>query len=305
MSRQSRHRVATSSSVSRLLAFSAAARHASFAAAARELTLSPSAVVKSVARLERELGVRLFHRTTRKLRLTEEGDALFQRCLRVLAELADLQTAVANTRGVSGTLRLDVPVAYGKLVVLPLLAALGLRHPVLGIDVRLSDAFNDPIEGGYDAVVRIGGAHDSRLIARVVDHSEIGVFAAPDYLALHEEPRQLSSLKDHNCLGYRLANSGRGRAWQFRVGGQPHEIQPSFRHLISDGEGLVAAAVVGLGLIQVPRFMAIPASEAGSLREVLRPFEPEPLPISVQFASRRQVPARLRVFIEALSNRAP
>jgi DNA-binding transcriptional LysR family regulator len=217
----------------------------------------------------------------------------------VLAELSELQATASHSRGICGVLRLEAPVAYGRRVVLPLLSRLAQQHPELGFDIRLSDTFSDLIGGGSDAAVRIGGSHDSRLIARVVGSCELGVFAAPSYLEARGEPQRLEAIAGNECIGYRLANTGRSRPWAFRVDGRTQEILPGFRHLVSDGEGLVAAAIAGLGLIQVPRFMAVQDIPTGRLTEILCAFAPKPLPIAVVFPSRRQLPMRLRVFIDA------
>jgi LysR family transcriptional regulator for bpeEF and oprC len=295
--------VTNTSSFRSLLAFSEAAKRGSFAAAARELGLSPSAIVKSVARLERDLCIRLFHRNTRSIRLTYEGEALLERCLKVLDELAALQTTAVDSRGVCGVLRLDIPVAYGRQFLLPAISRLAKQYPALGFDIRFSDTYNDVIAGGFDAAVRIGRWADSRLIARVFDFERLGVYASPAYLARRAPPRACSELDAHDCIGYRLPNTGRPRAWQFRVDGRPLELSPRVKYLISDREGLVAAASQGLGLVQAPCHMAKAALAAGELTEMLSPFEPAPLPIAVVFASKRDVPMRLRVFIDAVSTR--
>ncbi len=291
------------SSVQSLLVFSEAAKQGSFAGAARELGLSPSAVVKSVARLEEALQVRLFQRTTRKVQLTQAGEALFGRCQKVLSEFAELQTTAANvSQEVTGVLRVDLPVTYGRQVVLPILARLAENHPGLGLDVRLSDSYNDVIAGGFDAVVRIGGAaKDSRLIGRVFDSERLGAYASPDYLERRGRPKDIASLAGHECLRYRLPNTGRNRPMQFRVSGKFIELNPECKYASNDGEALVLAASAGLGVVQAPRYLAAAALSAGSLSEILARFEPPPLPIAVVFPSKRQMPARLRLFIDALT----
>jgi LysR family transcriptional regulator for bpeEF and oprC len=290
-----------SSSVRLLIAFAEAAQQRSFARAARELGLSPSAVVKSVARLEQGLGVRLFQRTTRQIQLTQAGEALFQRCRRVLAELADLEQAAAAASGsVSGVLRLDLPITYGKQVIVPVLARLTREHPGLALDLRFSDAFVDVVQAGLDAVVRIGDTRDSRLIARVFDHERLGVFAAPAYLSERGTPKSVVTLGRHEWLRFRLPSSGRRRPIELGVRGKRVELEPGGKFTLDDGEALIAAARSGLGLLQAPRYMADQALARGELVEVLERFEPRPLPIAIVFASRRDVPARLRVLIEAL-----
>jgi LysR family transcriptional regulator for bpeEF and oprC len=293
------------SSLQLLTAFAEAARRGSFAGAARELGLSPSAVVKNIARLENTLGVRLFQRTTRRVALTQDGAALYERCRRVLDELAELQSvATAASDKPSGTLRVDAPLTYGKQVVVPVLAQLALRYTDLKYELRLSDQRSELIGSGLDAVVRIGPVDDSRLVARQIDRQHLAVYAAPAYLARKGRPKHPDSLAQHDCLAFRLPSTGRERPWHFVVNRANRTFAPEARHVINDGEGLVAAATLGLGLIQAPSYMADAAVACGELEEVLQRFRPPPLPVSVLFASHRHIPPRLRVFVDAMAQRA-
>jgi LysR family transcriptional regulator for bpeEF and oprC len=294
------------SSLRLLVAFAESAKYSSFARAARELGLSPSAVAKSIARLEDSLSVRLFHRTTRRVALTQEGEVLYERCRRILDELSDLEaTAASSSREPSGTLRIDTPVAYGKQVIVPLVADLARKHPDLRIDVRLSDAFSDVIGAGLDAVIRVGTIDDSRLVARLVDVQHLGVYAAPSYLLRRGRPRVPSAIDSHDCGVFRLPTTGRERPWQFSVGGEAITMHPRARFVMNDGEGLVSAALAGIGLVQVPDYMARSVVAAGELEEVLTKFRPAPMPISVVYPSNRLVPLRLRAFIDALTALRP
>ncbi len=284
-----------------LLAFAETVRHGGFARAARELGLSPSAVAKAVQRLEARLGVRLFHRTTRRIGLTHEGEELYARCRRILDELDELERVAARgTQGARGTLRIDAPATWGRQVLLPVLAQLAAKHPELALDLRLSDLQSDVTGGGLDAVVRIGRIDDSRLVARQVDAQHFGVFGAPAYLVRRGVPRTPAELVAHDCLVFRLPATGRPRPWQFRSGRRTLALDPGARATINDGEALVAAAAAGLGLAQVPVYMAAPAVAAGRLQEVLAEARPPPLPISIVYPSSRHVPPRLRVLIDAL-----
>lgn len=289
------------SSVRLLLAFAESAKHASFAKAARELGLSPSAVAKSVQRLEQELGLRLFHRTTRRVGLTTEGEALFERCRRILDDLAELELHAAHaSRAATGTLRIDAPLAYGRLVVLPAVAQIALAHPELHIDVRLSDRFADVIGGGLDAVVRIGEIADSRLVARGFDVQRLGVYGAPAYFARRGKPPSPRDLAAHECGVFRMPSSGRPRPWEFTVRGKALALHPEPKYMVDDGEGLLALAAAGLVLVQAPDYMARAAIASGELEEVLVPFAPKPLPISIVFPTNRHVPLRLRLLVDAL-----
>ena len=162
------------------IAFAQTARRGSFAEAARDLGSTPSTVAKSVARLEGGLGVKLFHRTTRRVSLTADGEQLFRRCERVLAEVEDLQVEAAGARASpSGTLRIDMPITYGRRIVMPLLSELLVRHPGLRLDLRLQDSYADLVRDGLDLAIRVGPLSDSSLVARRIDAQQLVVLASP------------------------------------------------------------------------------------------------------------------------------
>ncbi|MFJ4290866.1 LysR family transcriptional regulator [Cupriavidus sp. NPDC089707] len=285
-----------------IVSFSAAARHASFASAARELGLTPSAVAKNVARLEAQLGVRLFQRTTRQVTLSPDGEALHARCQRILEELESLDAAAADARtGPRGTLRIDMPLVYGRLVVLPVLARLRTSHPELKIDARFSDGVVDIIRDGLDAAVRIGPLADSRLVGRQFDKQQIWTCASPAYLARHGAPQTPADVLRHTCLLFRLPSSGRDRPWQFRSGRRDLSLMPDGEVRLGDGEALVQAAVAGLGLVQVPSYMAGQEVARGGLVEVLQKYRPAALPVSLVYPSHRHIPLRVRALADALS----
>jgi len=284
-----------------LIAFAQTARRGSFAAAARDLGGTPSTIAKGVARLEASLGVRLFHRTTRQVTLTPDGERLFRRCERVLAELDDLQAEAAGTQAViSGTLRLDAPITYGRKVLLPVLNELLRRHPDLRLDLRLQDSYADLIRDGLDAAIRVGDLQDSRLVARRFDSQRLVLVASPAYLALRGQPERLDQLAGHAAIVFRMPSTGRQRPWQFRSGRHPVNLQPTPTVEVNDGEGMVAAAILGLGLAQVPDNMVTEAIARGDLVELLPRFQPPAMPISVVLPTSRLQPPRVRVLLEAL-----
>lgn len=290
------------SSVRLLQAFAEAARQRSFARAARELGLSPSAVAKSVLRLEQQLRLRLFQRTTRRVALTQEGEQFYARCRRVLDELSELSLAAAEaSRAPAGTLRIDVPITYGKKVIVPLAARLAARYPALRLELRLSDQFVDVIGSGVDAVVRVGEIADTRLVARRIGQQQLAVYGAPEYLGRKGRPHKPQDLKAHDCLVFQMPSSGRYRPWEFLFKRKPIVLQPAPRHVLNEGEGLVSAACAGLGLVQVPHYMAEDALKSGALEEVLVPYRPKPTPIFVVFPTHRHMPPRVRAFIDALT----
>jgi len=290
-----------SSSLRLLVVFSEAARQGSFAAAARELGLSSSAVVKGIARLELALRVRLFHRTTRRVRLTQEGEALFERCRRILGEIEELERAAANVSELAtGVLRIDAPVTYGRQVILPVLVRLASTNPSLEIDLRLSDVYADVNSGALDAVVRAGEVADAHLIAHTFDSQFLGVYGSPAYFAKRGRAKAPADLERHDCVRFRVPSTGRHRPWYFAKGQKDVPMEPHTRYSVNDGDGLVAAAVFGLGLVQLPHHMVENEIDAGRLEEVLVRFRPKPLPISLLYPANRHVPKRLLLLRDAL-----
>lgn len=251
------------------------------------------------------MGVRLFHRTTRQVTLSRDGEDLYTRCQRILEEVESLEAAAADARtGPRGTLRVDMPVTYGRQVVLPVLARLIARYPELKVDARFSDQVVDIVKEGLDAAVRIGPLADSRLVGRMFDQQVIWTCASPAYLARHGKPESPDQLSAHTCLLFRLPSSGRDRPWQFRLGKRDYSLQPESGVRLGDGEALMQAAAAGLGLIQVPNYMAERDVKRGRLVEVLRGYRPAPLPISLVYPSHRHVPLRVRALADALAERS-
>ena len=283
------------------LAFTETAKHGGFAAAARELGLAPSTLAKAVGRLEAGLGVKLFHRTTRQVTLTPDGERLFNRCQRVLAEVEDLQAEAAGTRAEpAGSLRIDMPVFYGKRFVMPLLADLQRRHRALRMDLRLTDLQVDLVRDGVDLAVRIGQLRDSTLVAKRIDQQELVLCASPAYLQTHGTPRRIQDLASHTAVVFRLPSSGRDRPWQFRQRGKPVEIAPVAGIRISETEGLLEALKLGMGICQVPDMLVKDELDRGELCELLPSRRPEPMPIHLVYPSGRLMPARVRAAINVL-----
>ena len=285
-----------------LLAFSETAKRGSFAAAAREMGSAPSTLAKAVSRLEASLGLRLFHRTTRQVSLTPDGERLFLRCQRVLAELDELQSDASGVRAApSGTLRIDMPIVFGRKVMLPLLARLVQQHPGLALDVRLSDAYVDLVKDGIDVAVRVGALKDSTLVARRFASQDLVLCAAPSYLAQHGRPRRVEDLAAHAPILFRMPTSGRDRPWQLRVSGETITLHPVARLRFNDGEAMVQAACMGLGVAQVPDYMVSEGIAAGTLVELLPKHRPPTMPIHAVIPANRMVPARVRALLDALT----
>ncbi len=290
--------------LSQFVNFSAVARHGSFAQAARELGLAPSSVAKSVARLENELGARLFHRTTRSVQLTAEGQVLFEKSSRLLEEIEALDlSSVKDDDEPGGILRIGAPIGYGVRVLLPVLTRLQQRFSALEIDLRLSDERVTLLDEGLDAAVRFGQLEDSTLIARQIDSQALMLCASPAYLAGRSKIRSVKDLEQHPVVAFRLPTTGRERSLEFSDRGEKVVVAASSRFRISHGEALAEAAALGAGLAQVPEFMARPYLSRGALVEVLAKCRPSALPVFLVLPGSRVRPARVRVLVEALASR--
>ena len=283
------------------LAFAATAKHGSFAAAARDLGVAPSTLAKAVSRLEAALEVRLFHRTTRQVSLTVDGERLFARCQRILAEIDDLENEAAGaSERAGGTLRIDMPVVYGRRVLLPIVAGLLAGHPGLAVDARFHDGYVDLVKEGTDVAIRVGPLLDSSLVARPPSRPQLLLCASPAYLDRHGVPSSYAELGQHTSVVARLPTSGRRRPWLLAHGGRDVEYHPPTRVELSDGEGVAAAARLDLGLVQLPDYMVRDELDCGRLIEVLPQLRPRPQPISAVYPSSRLVPRRVRVLLDAV-----
>lgn len=286
-----------------LIAFAATARQGSFAAAAREQGQAPSTLAKAVARLEQSLGLRLFHRTTRRVQLTADGERLYQRCQRVLAELEDLQTLASGSRAApTGLLRVAMPVFYGKRFVLPRLGLLLRQHPTLQLDARLSDQAIDLVGEGMDLAVRIGTLDDSSLIAKRVDWQSLCLCASPEYLARAGTPRRVEDLVAHAAIVFRLPSSGRDRPWQLHQRGHALSLQPEAALRVNETEGVLECLRLGLGIAQLPDNVVAEDLADGRLVELLPGCRPERMPIHLLLPPGRLQPPRVRAAVAALES---
>lgn len=293
------------SSIQQLFAFAQTARHGSFAAAAREIGGSPSAVAKAVARLEHALRTKLFHRTTRQVSLTADGERLYLRCQRLLAEFEAIETEAAGARDeVAGLLRIDMPLVLGRTFLLPVLARMATRYPRLELDVRLSDAYADLVKESIDVAIRVGPLKDSTLVAQRVGSQAMVLVASRGYIEANGAPRRIEDLDHHSGLVFRMPTSGRDRPWHFRQSGVDVEFQPPSRVRINDGEGLVAAVRLGLGLAQLPEYFVRNELASAEVVEVLKSLRPPTLPLLAVYPGSRLVPGRVRAFLRELKDSA-
>jgi DNA-binding transcriptional LysR family regulator len=284
-----------------LAEFVETARTGSFTKAGATLGLTGSAVGKSVSRLEERLGIKLLHRTTRRLTLTHEGELYLQSCLRVFSELESTESGLTSGRSEPvGRLRLDIPAAFGRRHIMPTLAALSAKHPRLDLAVMFTERTVDIVEERVDLAIRIGTLDDDAdLIARRLGTQRLLICASPGYIAKHGTPMSVDELSTRDCIiGWRrLAQPVwlvRDRSGSFI----PKAIR--VRHEFSDGEAMVAATLAGCGLCQLPTWLVADELQAGSLVSVLDQFTGAEMPIHAVWPRSDFMQPKLRVVIDAI-----
>ena len=284
-----------------LIAFARAGSLGSFTAAARALSISPSAISKSVQRLERDLGVPLFTRTTRSLALTAEGRDLHERALRLLREAEEIEQVAKAARGEpSGILRIAASLPIGLHLIVPLLPRFRAQNPKVTIDLRLSDQIVDIIEDGIDLAVRIGDLSDSRLLSRRLAPHRLCCYASPAYLASRGTPRHPDELNGHDTVNLRYQSSGQSFRWPFRIHGRDVELVPASGIIVDASEAVVATIVAGGGIGICTSFMVAPWVERGALVPVLADFAAERHNVSAIWPESRRSNPAVRAFLKTL-----
>jgi DNA-binding transcriptional LysR family regulator len=289
-----------------IIAFARSASLGSYTAAARSLGISPSAVSKSVQRLEERLGLSLFTRTTRSLTLTPEGRDLHERALRLLREAEEIeQAAVAARSEPAGTLKVTAPFPIGVHLLAPALPGFRKRHPRLSIDLRLSDHFVDLIEEGIDVAIRVGELADTRLISRRLAPHRLCAFASPNYLQRRGTPVHPDELVRHDCVNFRFQNTGQALRWPFRIGGRTVEITPNAGIVTDFSDAVAAVLVAGGGIGISPTYIAAPYVERGVLVPVLQEFAAERSVITALWPESRRSNPNVKAFLAFLGEVFP
>ena len=290
----------------------------SFSSAGRQLGLSPSSVSRRIGELENELGVRLFQRTTRQLRATEQGQIFYQHTLPAVAALDEARKAVSEIGGApGGVLKLSVPNTIGRLIVAPLLPEFYKRYPNIDIVLSMSDKVVDMVADGVDLAMRVGPQKDSSLIARKLGVSMRVAVASPDYLEQAGRPEAPDDLVDHNCLTFRH-HPGQN-IWTFEGAGdgtgedsadgrgikgsnimRRHDVKVSGSLYTDNAEGLCAAALAGLGIILVPLWLVRDDIASGRLERIMTEYAivPEATPIYAVYPQQRHLAPKVRAFVD-------
>ncbi len=270
-----------------------------FTRAAEVLRLPKATVTTLVQNLESHLGVKLLNRTTRRVNVTPDGAAYYERCARILAEVEETESALSHTKSSPrGRLRVDVPVTFGRRMLVPALPEFFARYPDIRLEVGCSDRPVDLIEEGVDCVVRGGVQPDSTLIARRVGSVEFVTCATPEYLARHGVPLHPRDLARHRCVNYFSAKTGRIGEWDFTKNGERIELRLEGLVALNDGEAYLEAGLAGLGIMQSGMVIVKDALASGRLKRVLADWQTEPLPIWVMYPQNRHLSAKVRVFVE-------
>lgn len=279
--------------------FAAVVDAGSFVGAAQALEMSKPAVSRHVAELEARLGVRLLHRTTRRLSLTEEGEVFHARCRELLDGLDEAEAEITSRTGkAAGQLKVSAPVSFGLLHLAPLWAGFMSRHPDVVLDVTLSDRMVDLVEEGFDAAIRIARLPSSSLVSRRLSSTRLVLCASPRYLKTHGTPRHPSDLAKHTVLAYSLLSSG--ESWEFD-GPDGHvavKVQPRMR--TNSGDTCRAVALQHLGIIIQPSFLVAEELRSGALVEVMPRWRSLEFGIYAVYPSRKHVPPKVRLLIDYL-----
>ncbi|ELC7445431.1 LysR family transcriptional regulator [Enterobacter hormaechei] len=286
--------------------FVASVEAGSFAQAAVRLHLSRSAVGKSIARLEERLGVRLFHRTTRSQRLTDNGALFYERCLRALEEIRGAESQLETGKHqVSGRLRVAMPVLFGRQCIAPLLIELAQEHPGLELEMSFSDRIVDLVEEGFDMAVRNGTLADSAvLVARRLGVHRMVLCAAPDYLLKNGQPQSVDDLRQYTAINYTRA--GRVLPWQLMdYDGTSRTFIPRSSLNMDDLQAICDAALAGQGIAWLPCWMVIKEIHQGNLVPLFKQAPDVRFDVHAVWQQTPHLPLRVRIAIDMLVKRLP
>ncbi|WP_161963156.1 MULTISPECIES: LysR family transcriptional regulator [Xanthomonas] len=282
-----------------LRAFLRVAELGSFTRAADTLGLPKASVSTAVQRLEASLGTQLLHRTTRRVQLTGDGKAFYQRSRDLLDDMDELHSMFQREHGqLRGRLRVDMSAGIARHFVIPALPAFLARHPQLEVEISGTDRRVDVVREGFDCVLRVGTLEDTSLVARPLGAFRIVSCASAEYLARRGMPTCLDDLAQHDLVHYVPTLGQRSPGFEYHDG-QRYQLLPMRGPVtVNNGDAYLAAALAGLGIIQAPASPLRPHLDSGALIEVLAELAPEPMPVTLLYAQRRHLPQRVRAFMD-------
>jgi len=277
--------------------FVAVVENGGFSAAARSLGVSKSAVSKRINQLEAHLGVRLLHRTTRKLSLTEAGERYFEHASQALAAAGQAEDAVTELQGEpQGQLRINAPMSFGRLHVAPLIPKFLKRYPKLQIDLVMDDRKVDLVAGGFDVAIRAGNLPASTLIARKLAPLHMVLCASPDYVDRCGQPGRPAELSSHNCVLYSYSSDA--NEWTLIGGGGAETVTVSGSYQVNNSEALLEALREGVGIGRLPTFVAGPDLKTGRLVKLFESYRLPDFTVYAVFPERQYLPAKVRAFLD-------
>jgi LysR family transcriptional regulator for bpeEF and oprC len=271
----------------------------SFSRAADTLDLPRPSVSTIIQNLEAHLGVRLLQRTTRRLNLTPDGAAYYERCVRILAEIEETESAFSqDASGPRGKLRVDVPGALGRMIVMPHIHEFHERYPNIEVMIGIGDRAVDLVQDGVDCAIRIGALSDSSLVARRLGLYQRLTVASPAYLERHGTPETIEDLRKHVAINYFFSRNARMMDFAFWIDGEAVEVKMRSVIAVNDAEAHIAAVVSGIGVAQSGHFMSWGHVQAGRLVELFPEFRHKPVPISAVYPHNRHLSPTVRVFVD-------
>lgn len=274
----------------------------SFTKAAESLGLPKASISQAVQQLESKLQTQLFHRTTRKVQLTPDGQLFYEKSKNVLSEIEELETLfISDDRQVSGVIRVNMSHPMARHLVIPALPAFLQRYPNLTIDISSEDRKVDLISEGYDCVVRTGEVEETGMFMRKIGEMQQTNFVSPSYITAYGEPETLADLEHHYLIHYQTSSHKRFDAFEYRAGDQVRACKMNSRICVNNTDAYRAACAAGLGIMQAPRFGAHELLRSGDLVEVLHDYTAPPMPVSILFPHRRNLSKRVRIFMDWLT----
>jgi len=281
--------------------FRRVAEAGSFSAVSREMHLAQSTVSKQIAGLEEYLGTKLLNRSTRQLHLTEAGQHYYERCCQILEELADTEAEIQTRQTtLNGLIRVNIPVAVGRMKILPVLWKFQDRYPQLKLDIHLDDNYIDLVKEGVDVVIRIGELTDSTLIARKMGTIPRYTLASPAYLVKHAEPHILADLHNHDCLIYNLLTTR--NEWHFVGKKGKEKISVQGRFSSNSPDAIRQAVLAGQGIAVMLGWLVEDDIAQGHLKVILNDYVPSALDIHALYPERRFMQAKVRLFLDYLQS---
>jgi len=271
----------------------------SFSSVARELGTTQPTISKQLTALESHLKTRLLNRSTRKLSLTESGQAYYERCKRIIDDVREAESTLGRLQGsISGHLHIDTSIAMGQMFLTPLVLKFQRQYPELSVELTLNDRFIDIVEEGVDVAIRIGRLGESNVVARKIGATRRVTIATPDYLKQHGRPRHPEDLTHHNCLLYSYLSTG--NEWMFQGPEGEIRVRVSGNFKSNNGHALREALLAGRGIAVSPDWLAHDGLRDGTTEAILTEFAPTPMDINAVFPSNRMLSAKVRAFVDFL-----